>query len=125
MRLARLNTRFSGWPVLSQLSAACHASLAPTSVTTDASSPAAQNSGLVATVFGCSGFLARYVVNSLARQGSQVPAALAFTAAPVMRDLSRMNISIRLSALLAALQCRVRRARPDSPVGVPYRKKSQ
>ncbi|KAK9837336.1 hypothetical protein WJX81_007346 [Elliptochloris bilobata] len=30
------------------------------------------NSGIVATVFGCSGFLARYVVNSLARQGSQV-----------------------------------------------------
>ena len=33
-----------------------------------------QQSGLVATVFGCSGFLARYVVNSLARQGSQVTA---------------------------------------------------
>ena len=31
-----------------------------------------QNSGICATVFGCNGFLGRYVVNSLARQGSQV-----------------------------------------------------
>ena len=58
-------------------------------------SPAAQNSGLVATVFGCSGFLARYVVNSLARQGSQVPAApglpaLASAAAPVVHERSRV-----------------------------------
>jgi NADH dehydrogenase (ubiquinone) 1 alpha subcomplex subunit 9 len=29
-------------------------------------------SGTVATVFGCSGFLGRYVVNKLGKQGSQV-----------------------------------------------------
>ena len=31
-----------------------------------------QVSGITATVFGCTGFLGRYVVNGLARQGSQV-----------------------------------------------------
>ena len=31
-----------------------------------------QISGITATVFGCSGFLGRYLVNALARQGSQV-----------------------------------------------------
>lgn len=31
-----------------------------------------QISGVTATVFGCSGFLGRYIVNALARQGSQV-----------------------------------------------------
>lgn len=34
--------------------------------------PKTQVSGVTATVFGCSGFLARYVVQSLARMGSQV-----------------------------------------------------
>ena len=33
---------------------------------------AAQVSGITATVFGSTGFLARYLINSLARQGSQV-----------------------------------------------------
>lgn len=31
-----------------------------------------QISGITATVFGCTGFLGRYVVNALAKQGSQV-----------------------------------------------------
>lgn len=31
-----------------------------------------QVSGVVATVFGSTGFLARYVINALARQGTQV-----------------------------------------------------
>ena len=33
---------------------------------------AVQVSGVVATVFGSTGFLARYVINALARQGTQV-----------------------------------------------------
>ena len=31
-----------------------------------------QVSGVTATVFGCTGFLGRYIVNALARQGTQV-----------------------------------------------------
>ena len=31
-----------------------------------------QVSGITATVFGCTGFLGRYVVNALAKHGSQV-----------------------------------------------------
>ena len=31
-----------------------------------------QVSGITATVFGCTGFLGRYIVNALAKQGSQV-----------------------------------------------------
>ncbi len=55
----------------------------------------AQNSGLVATVFGCTGFLGRYIVNSLARQGSQVCCFHPLTctgAAFLLRDLSRESL---------------------------------
>lgn len=38
----------------------------------DGTDGAAQVSGITATVFGSTGFLARYLINALARQGSQV-----------------------------------------------------